>query len=114
MKKVTVSFVGAYLPDYFGGHHLPVLQAPVDGATTRESLYGFLLNELNLGVIDYQINELGGDYDDVRKAIKDCLYFNDQCKPDDLVFPDLDVWDNLESDEDTVFAFFVVDIEKEE
>ncbi|MDC0600085.1 hypothetical protein OAO65_02125 [Flavobacteriales bacterium] len=39
------------MPDYFGGHHLPYLQIPVDGETTKEQLKQQLKDELNQGAI---------------------------------------------------------------
>jgi len=112
-KKTTVSFYDACLPDYFGGHHKPVLQCPVDGSTTRKELYNGLLSELAEGVIDYQIDENQLDYEAIQQAIKECLFFKPECKEDDILFPDLDKWD--ESDDcDLVYAFFVVDWEEED
>lgn len=108
-KQITVSFYDACLPDYFGGHHKPVLQCPVDGNTTRKELYSSLLSELNMGVIDYQIDENHLDYDVIRQAIKDCIFFKPECKEDDILFPDLPAYEDLESDDCMVYAFFVVD-----
>ena len=112
-KKTTVSFYDACLPDSFGGHHKPVLQVPVDGNTTRKQLYNGLLSELALGVIDYQIEQNNLDYEAIKQAIKECLFFKPECKEDDILFPDLEIWD--ESDDcDSVYAFFVVDGEEED
>lgn len=108
-KKITVSFYDACLPDYFGGHHKPVLQVPVDGNTTRKQLYDVLLSELAQGVIDYQIDENNLDYDAIREAIKDCIYFKPECQDDDILFPDLDKWEESDDDYEPVYAFFVVD-----
>ena len=106
-KQITVSFYDACLPDYFGGHHKPVLQCPVDGNTTRKQLYGGLLSELAEGVIDYQIDENRLEYDDIRQAIRDCTFWNDTCKEDDVAFPHLPAYE--ESDDCMVYAFFVID-----
>jgi len=107
-KKVTVSFYDACLPDSFGGHHKPVLQVPVDGNTTRKELYSSLLSELAMGVIDYQIDENQLDYNDIRQAIKACIYFRQECHDDDILFPDLDIWDETD-DWESVYTYFVVD-----
>lgn len=112
-KKITVSFYDACLPDYFGGHHKPVLQVTVDGNTTRKDIYSSLLSELAMGVIDYQIEENRLDYDDIRQAIKDCIFWNDGCDPDDILFPHLPAYE--ESDDNCgsmVYAFFIVDWEE--
>lgn len=113
-KTITVSFYDACLPDYFGGHHKPVLQYPVDGSTTRKQLYDGLLSELAEGVIDYQIDENQLDYDAIREAIKECIYFKPECSNDDIVFPDLEIWDGSDDNCDClVYAFFVVDSEED-
>ena len=112
-KKITVSFYDCCLPDYFGGHHKPVLQVPVDGNTTRKELYSSLLSELAQGVIDYQIDENQLDYDAIREAIKECIYFKPECSNDDILFPDLPAYEDLESDDSMVYTFFVIDSEEE-
>ena len=89
MKRYIVSYIDCCLPDYFGGHYRPVLQYPVDGNTTRKQLYDGLLYVLAEGVIDWQIEQNSLDYDAIRQAIKDCLYFDDERK-DDILFPRLE------------------------
>lgn len=112
-KNIIISFYDVCLPDYFGGHHLPVLQCPVDGATTRKDLCDGLLSELNMGVIDYQIEENNLDCDDIRQAIKDCIFFKPECQDNDILFPDLEIW--AEEDEiESCYAFFVVSWGEEE
>ena len=113
-KKIIVSFYDACLPDYFGGHHKPVLQYPVDGSTTRKQLYNGLLSELAEGVIDYEIDENGLDYESIKNAIKDCIYFKPECKDNDILFPALETLpedDGLECG-DMCQAFFVIDWEE--
>ena len=112
-KKITVSFYDACLPDYFGGHHKPVLQYPVDGSTTRKELYNGLLSELAEGVIDYQIDENRLDYEAIRQAVKDCIFWNAECDNNDIVFPDLEIWDESDDNCDLVYAFFVVEYEED-
>ena len=112
-KNIIVSYLDCCLPDYFGGHHKPVLQYPVDGATTRKQLYDGLMSELNCGVIDFEIDENSLDYDAIRQAIKDCIFFKPECNNDDIIFPELEIWaedDGIES----CYAFFVVDWEESE
>ena len=113
-KKIIVSFYDACLPDYFGGHHKPVLQVPVDGNTTRKELYNGLLSELAQGVIDYEIDNNQLDYESIRQAIKECIYFKPDCKDNDILFPDLDKWDESDDNCDSCYAFFVVDWEETE
>ena len=115
-KKITVSFYDACLPDYFGGHHKPVLQVPVDGNTTRKELYSSLLSELAQGVINYEIDFHRLDYDAIREAIKECIFWNDNCNDQDIVFPTLETLpedDELECG-DICHAFFVIDWEEME
>jgi len=108
-KQITVSFYDVCLPDYFGGHHRPVLQVPVDGNTTRKEIYSSLLSELAEGIIDYQIDENQLDYDAIRQAIKECIYFKPECKDNDILFPDLGIWEESDDNWYPCYAFFVVD-----
>ena len=109
-KQITVSFYDVCLPDYFGGHHKPVLQVPVDGKTTRHKLFIGLCDEVNSGTIDYEIEKNDLDTLAIRRAILDCLYFDDSRKESDILFPDLEIWE--ESDDYSVYAFFIVDWEE--
>jgi len=113
VKNISISFYDVCLPDYFGGHHKPVLQCPVDGATTRKQLCNGLLSELDIGVIEYEIEQNGLDYDSIRKAVRDGLYFKPECQDNDLLFPDLEIWAEEEGIE-SCYAFFVVRWEEEE
>ena len=114
-KQITVHYYDCCLPDYFGGHHKPVLQYPVDGATTRKDLYSGLLSELAEGVIDWQIEQNDLDYDVIRKAIRGCLYFDDKRKDNDILFPELDKWSDSDDDiEYPCYAFFIIDWSDEE
>ena len=109
-KKITVHYYDCCLPDYFSGHHQPVLQWPVDGNTTRKELCSGLISELAQGVIDWDIEQNELDYYAIRQSIKDCLYFADHCKDNDIVFPKLDKYDDTERDDvDHYYAFFIVD-----
>ena len=111
-KQITVHFYDSCLPDYFGGHHKPVLQYPVDGATTRKELYSGLLSELAEGIIDWDIEQNNLDYDAIREAIKECIFFKPECNDNDILFPDLEKYEELESDDYSCYAFFVVDWEE--
>jgi len=113
-KQITIGFYDCCLPDYFGGHYRPVLQYPVDGNTTRIELYNGLLSELAQGVIDWQIEQNDLDYDAIREAIKDCLYFDDDRKDDDILFPRLEIWSDDDDNDCSCYAFFVVDWSNEE
>lgn len=110
--QIIISFYDVCLLGYFGGHYLPVLSYPVDGATTRKELYDGLLSELNIGVIDYEMEESNIDYDDIRKAIFDSLFFRPECKDEDILFPNLEVYPE-EEDTESCYAFFVVRWEEE-
>ena len=112
-KQITVSFYDACLPDYFDGHHKPVLQVPVDGLTTRKELYSSLL-ELAQGVIDYGIDENNLDYDAIRQASKECIYFKPEWHDDDILFPSLDKWEESDDNCESCYAFFIVDWEESE
>ena len=103
----------ACLPDYFGGHHKPVLQVPVDGNTTRHELFIGLCDEVNSGAIDYEIEKNNLDALAIRRAILDCLYFDDSRKESDILFPDLELWTD-DGNCEFCYAFFIVDWEESE
>ena len=112
MKQITVYFNDLCLTSYFRGHRRPVLQYPVDGVTTRRDLYDGLMYELQSGVIDWQIEQNNLDYEAIRQGIRDCLYFADHCKDNDIVFPKLDKWDDSDDDIEYpcyCYAFFIID-----
>ena len=114
-KQITVSFYDCCLPDYFCGHHKPILQYPVDGSITRKELYNGLLSELAQDVIDYEIEQNGLDYDAIREAIKECIYFDDKRNDNDILFPELDKWSDSDDDiEHPCYAFFIIDWSDEE
>ena len=114
-KKITVHFYDCCLHANFGGHHRPVLQWHVDGATTRKELCSGLLSGLAHGIIDRDIEQNGLDYDAIKQAVKGCLYFADHCKDNDIVFPKLDKYDDSEWDDvEHDYAFFIVDWSDEE
>ena len=113
-KNIIISFYDVCLPDYFGGHHQPVLQYPVDGATTRKQLCDGLLSELNMGVIDYEIDENNLNHNSIRQAIKDCLFFKPECQDNDILFPNLETWAEEEDGIESCYTFFVVRWEEEE
>lgn len=109
---IKISFLLVCLPDYFGGHHLPVLQATVDGATTRKELCESLIAELSEGCCDYTFQEQFGfelPYGEVRQAIEDCLFWNGDCMRNDILFPDMETG----TEEDGTYAYFVVRWEEE-
>ncbi len=117
MSNITVSFVDCCLPDYFGGHHLPVLQCPVGGSTTRKELCDSLISELHEGYCDYTFQEQFGfelPYEEVEQAIKDCIFWNGDCKDSDILFPSLEIWPEEEDGIESCYAFFVVSGEEEE
>ena len=73
-----------------------------------------LISELNQGVIDYSFEyqfDFELPYDEIKQAIKDCVFWNDEtCKDDDIVFPELET---ITEDCDSMcYAYFVVECEK--
>ena len=114
MKKFVLHFVDCCLPDYFSGHHLPVLQAPVDGTTTRKELTDSLYDEIKQGVLDVDPRLPDNwTWQEMKHAIDHCIFWNDTCKHDDIVFPTLE---KLDSDDyqDYCHAFFVIDTSEKE
>ena len=86
---------------------------PVDGKHYKKTIVQCFIDELAQGVIDYQIDENNLDYDAIREAINECIFWDDNCNDNDIVFPDLELWtDN--NDNCNYCACFVVDWEEME
>ena len=108
-KSITVSYVDCCLSGYFNGSSKPVLQYHVDGNTTRKELCDGLMSELNMGVIDYEIDNNNLSHDSIRQAIKDCIYFKPECEDEEIMFPSLEKWPEEEYEKiEPCYAFFVV------
>ena len=88
-KTIICSFAGVMFSDYWSGHHLPTLAVPVHGKTTRKELLESLNSELTQGMIDYELDEEGITFEDVKKAVKQCLYYCDACRDSDKPFSEL-------------------------
>lgn len=67
-----------------------------------------------MGVIDYEIDENNLDYDTIRQSVFDCLFFKPECKDEDILFPNLEIWPEEEDGIESCYAFFVVSWEEEE
>jgi hypothetical protein len=74
-------------------------------------LYNGLLSELAEGVINYQIDVNQLNYDAIREAIKECIFWNDNCNNQDIAFPTLETLpeDSELEYSDMCYAFFVID-----
>lgn len=109
MSKFNLFFVACCRPDYFRGHHLPVLQAPVDGTATRKQLADSLYDEVKQGVLDHD-PRLPDEWtwEEMKQAIDGGIFWNDNYKPDDIVFPQLEKIDREEVT-DYCHAFFVIE-----
>lgn len=115
----TIAHVDTCLPDYFRGHHKPVIAVPVWHGMTRQQLIDSLHNEINDCGLEYAIEHsynLSVDetnYDAIKEAINDCVLF-DNHQPSEQLFLNLDENDDEENNcSDSVYAYFILDIEKE-
>ena len=113
MNKFILHYVECCLPDYFSGHHLPVLQVPVDGSTTRLELANSLFDEVKQGVLDDD-PRLPEDWtwEEMERVINACIFWDEACEYNDVVFPDLETI-NSDCSEDYCHAFFVIETEEE-
>jgi len=102
MFKFTLSHVDTCLPDYWGGHHLPVLQIPVWPGMSLSDIKSALHSELSEGAIGgnapWEVTESALFYFLARRAI-DAL---EGRAAEDKYFTDID-------ESDSVYAFFVLE-----
>jgi len=116
MDKFVLHYVDCCSPDYFRGHHLPVLQAIVDGKTTRLELANGLFNAVKEGVLDND-PRLPADWtwEEMERALNECIFFDEDCNYNDIVFPELEKIDIKECDDCLEYccAFFVIETIKE-
>jgi hypothetical protein len=91
------------LPDYFGGHHLPHLQIPVNNTMTLEDLKRELHNELNTGCISgsqgWEVSESELMHFLAKQAIDKLT------SKTDLPFSELE---DDQDDDESVYAFFLL------
>jgi len=106
MFKFTLSHVDTCLPDYWGGHHLPVLQIPVRPGMSLSDIKSALRSELNQGAIGgsahWEVTESPLFYFLARQAIDEL----EGLAANDRYFTDIE---EPRDDSDSVCAFFVLE-----
>lgn len=106
MSEYTISYCDCCLPDYFGGHHLPVVQVAVDGAMTLGQLKDDLKGYYAHGHLWEDARFIGGfDHDAYEKAV-DSLFERKNLAT--VAFPDLEV-PREDDDWEECYAYFVVE-----
>lgn len=108
MPKHKLTQVGLSLPDFFGGHHDPVLQVPVHRDITKKELTDEIVNEYNMAYDHYTYEE-GSDHpwpdlsdEDLRKMCDEFILIDTPLK--DTGIPTLA---ELSEDEDSHFLFII-------
>ena len=96
------------LPDYFRGHHKPVMAIPVDGTTTATQFIEAIKDEY-LQVWDYLTNEGQEDENAWPNVSQATIEFAARelltVSGDELVHPDLDVYDDDDEFYDSVYTY---------
>lgn len=112
--KYTVEHADTCLSDYWGGHHLPHVSMPVDGATTVKEVLDGVRSELNQGAVagslDWETVESEEFHAACMKAVQELTELNVDIL-DKPAFPNLEVWGDDCSE--SVMAFFVFVPEEE-
>lgn len=107
--KYSLVHADTCLSDYWGGHHLPHVAIPVDGAITVQEVFDGIRSELNQGAVagslDWEVVESDEFHDACMQAVQELLEMNVDIlnKP---AFPTLDLWEEDDCSE-SVMAFFV-------
>ena len=112
--KYTLVHADTCLPDYWGGHHLPHVSMPVDGATTVKELLAGIRSELSQGAVagslGWEVIESEEFHAACMKAVQELTELN-MITLNRAAFPDLEIRDDDCSE--SVMAFFVFVPEEE-
>ena len=107
--KYHLQLADTCLSEYWGGHHLPHVSVPVDGATTAKEALEGVRAELGQGAVagslSWEVIESEEFYAACMKAIQELTELNESIL-DKPAFPNLEV---LEGDDccEPVMAYFV-------
>lgn len=107
--KYSLVHADTCLSDYWGGHHLPHVAVPVDGAITIKEVLDGVVSELNQGAVagslDWETVESEEFHAACMKAVQECVELNAE-NLGKAAFPDLE--EVFQEDNDPyVLAFFV-------
>lgn len=104
------------LSDYWGGHHLPHVSVPVDGATTVKEVFDEIRSELNQGAIagslDWEVVESEEFHNACMQAVQELVELNVDIL-DKSAFPNLEFYGE-DDDGPSVMAHFVFVPEEED
>lgn len=111
--EITVSYSQTCLPDYWQGSDLPTLSVPVDGDTTRKELVQSLSDELDSGIVDFELSDIFGSaeavpYADIKQALTDCIFWHENIKGNDKPFQYLEK--RADDNEESAYAYFVIEV----
>ena len=101
----TLKSYDVCLPEYWPGHHSPVVQVPVDNTTTVKQVIDAIKEEY-VQSWDYYY-DLGVQEEDMENAIEQ-LYIDNADKLTIEAFPDLEDHSDDDFDMDSVYAYFVL------
>lgn len=112
--KYHLQHADTCLSDYWGGHHLPHVSVPVDGATTVKKVLEGIRSELNQGAVagslGWEVIESEEFHAACMKAVQALAELNANIL-NKAAFPDLEIRDDDCSE--SVLAFFVFVPEEE-
>lgn len=97
-----LNYLDTCLPDFFGGHHLPVVQVVVDSNSTNFSVTQSLLDSSAIAHLD----ELKLDFNAYKQAVVDCFA---SCISIHSFSPAETIEDS-DDDDSMVYAFFALEI----
>lgn len=107
--KYSLVHADLCLPGYWGGHHLPHVAIPVDGAITVQEVLDGVRSELNQGAVagslSWEVLESEEFYNACVKALQKMIELNAD-NLEKAAFPDLEVFQE-EDEGPYVLAFFV-------
>ncbi len=97
--KYEIQLIDVCLPDYFRGHHLPIIQFPVFGSLTLGQVKEELISEVNM-LCDY--------YEEPEKLIEAIIAMESDKPNTALFFTDIEIPpDDPSTQPEWVYAYFV-------
>jgi hypothetical protein len=107
--SVSIEYLSSCLPDYFSGHHNPVIQIPIYSKMTHRDMLNAIIEEINYCWELYSdaLPDDDKEIEDIVKNIFDNYNAGTLCFDEEIAVP-------IDEFEDSVCAFFVINTSKDE
>ena len=105
MSNIKIQYYTTCHSQYFGGHHLPIVQVLVDKTTTYAQVKEALLSHEATCHLEYEFND--GQFDQYEEAVHDL--FSSVDEPFEEQFWDTSLDEAKDDEEYDCYAYFVIE-----